>query len=266
MARDTPLAVQVLDAPAQWTRMDFVSDLHLRENDEATFEALAQHLAQTPAQAVFILGDLFDVWVGDDVLQEDGFEARCARALRQASAQRALYFVCGNRDFLLGAAFLHASGMQGLNEPVLLRWRKERLLLAHGDALCLGDTAYLNFRAKVRGPVWQRSFLAQTLAQRQKVAQGLRDESRTEQARQGLIADVAADEACRWLDHAGAHTLIHGHTHRPGRHVLGATADGPPRVREVLSDWDMQAQPARAQVLSLSEAGLLRSLPAGLSA
>lgn len=252
-------APQVLDAPAAWTRMDFISDLHLREGDDATLDALARHLSHTPAQAVFILGDLFDVWVGDDVLQDEGFEARCARALRQASAQRALYFVCGNRDFLIGAAFLKASGMQGLSEPTLLRWRKERLLLAHGDALCLADRAYLDFRAKVRGAPWQRAFLAQSLAQRQHIAQGLRTQSRAEQARQNLVADVDAEEARRWLTRAGAQTLVHGHTHRAGRHVLGTAANGTTLVREVLSDWDLTAQPPRAQVLSLTGDGLQRT-------
>ncbi len=255
-----------LRAPAQWQAVDFISDLHLQVSDPATFDVWQQYLQRPSADradALFILGDLFEVWVGDDVLDapadraEPAFWRRCAALLQAHSQRTPVYFMAGNRDFLLGQAGLRACGMQALADPTVLDFMGQRWLLSHGDALCLDDTDYMRFRAQVRTPDWQSTFLAQPLAEREAVARGLRQQSearkRSNAHDPALWADVDTQAARQWLRHAGAPTLIHGHTHRPAAHDLG---DGLQRV--VLSDWDATAQTPRAEVLRLTAAGLRR--------
>ena len=239
----------VLLAPTHWRQIDFISDLHLQASEPATFEAWQQTLQTTSADALVILGDLFEVWVGDDVatsLAGSSFEAQCGRVL-QATAQRLpVFFMHGNRDFLLGPAFARACGMTLLADPTVLSLGNERYLLSHGDALCLDDTDYLQFRTQVRSADWQEAFLSQPLAQRQAIARDLRAQSETRKRSGVAYADVDAQAARDWLQTANASTLIHGHTHRPADHDL---AEGLRRI--VLSDWDAGAQPPRQQVLSL---------------
>jgi len=152
-----PLPVPCVQAPAHWQRVDFISDLHLDAHEPATFEAWAQHMAHTTANALFILGDLFEVWVGDD--NQDPFALQCMAVLKATAQRMPVYFMCGNRDFLVGATLLTATGMQGLNDPTVLDLGPTlRLLLSHGDALCLDDHDYLAFRAQVRQPEWQAAF------------------------------------------------------------------------------------------------------------
>lgn len=250
-----------LRAPAQWTAVDFISDIHLHASDPATARCwtdyLEGRLIERP-DALFILGDLFEVWIGDDVLEEAGsFAARCVEALRVFSHQAPVFFMCGNRDFLLGERALAASGMQGLADPTVFAMDGERYVLSHGDALCLADTDYLAFRALVRSSGWQQAFLSRSLAQRQVEAQALR--ARSEAKKRDMAdtpdswADVDSQAASQWLRQAGARTLIHGHTHRPGLHDLGQDLQ-----RVVLSDWDATSSPPRAQVLRLSQHGLQR--------
>lgn len=237
----------VLAAPSGWRTVDFISDLHLHPNEPQTFEAWEQFLHHTPADAVFLLGDIFEVWVGDDAATPDSFEAQCQRVLQQASQQRPIFFMAGNRDFLLGSRFLAASGLHPLSDPTCLRSASDQAwLLSHGDALCLGDHDYLRFRAQVRRHDWQHAFLARPLEERQAFARQLRQDSEARKRSGASYADLDADATRRWLQTAHAQTLIHGHTHRPRRHELG---DG--LRREVLSDWDLAARPARAEVLRL---------------
>ncbi|MFL6693382.1 MAG: UDP-2,3-diacylglucosamine diphosphatase, partial [Ramlibacter sp.] len=158
-----------------------------------------------------------------------------------------------NRDFLVGDAFSRATGVQLLADPTVLVFAGKRWLLTHGDALCLGDTDYLRFRAMVRDPVFQGRFLEQPLEVRQRVAQSLRSQSESRKQSGASYADVDRDEALAWLAAGRADTMIHGHTHRPGEHVLDAR-----RRRVVLTDWDLGAQPPRGEVLRLSAAGLQR--------
>ena len=166
----TALPAQTLHAPTHWSAVECIADLHLQASEPATLAAWQRYLKSSPASAILILGDLFESWVGDDALQEAGsFEAQCAATLHAASQQRPIYFMVGNRDFLAGAAFLRASGMQGLADPTLLVWGPQRILLSHGDALCLADTDYMAFRAQVRGAAWQQDFLARPLAEREAV-------------------------------------------------------------------------------------------------
>lgn len=239
-------------ADAAWRCIDLLSDVHLHADMPRTFAAWRAHLLGTEADAVLMLGDLFEVWVGDDARFE-GFEAQCAAVLREAARHRRLAFLPGNRDFLVGDALLADAGVQRLDDPtVLLAWG-QRWLLSHGDALCLSDTAYQQFRQQVRGTAWQQRFLAQPLAERQRQARAMREASAAHQAAMSPEAWSDVDEAAAtaWLDRAEAHALIHGHTHRPATHALPGG-----RARHVLGDWDFDHGPARARALRLTAAGL----------
>lgn len=250
-----------LNAPAHWRTVDFISDLHLKAEEPATFEAWAGYLHHTPADAVFILGDLFEAWVGDDSAAPGSFEHRCAQVLHAASTRAELFFMHGNRDFLLGPDFLARCGMRALADPTTLDFGGQRYLLTHGDLLCTDDADYQRFRQQVRTEDWQRTFLARPLAERRAAARQMRAQSEQHQAAQAVYADVDAELARRWLVAAGAATLIHGHTHRPGDHVLGHDANGQRQLRRVLSDWHVTADEQRAQVLRLGANGLQRLAP-----
>lgn len=246
-------------APPHWRTVDLLSDLHLQAGERATFALWRRYLQDTPADALFILGDLFEVWVGDDAADAaseadaadpPGFERECAEALRAAAARIPVHFMRGNRDFLLGADFAARTGLQLLDDPTLLHLHGRRWLLSHGDLLCLADTDYLAFRAQVRTPQWQAAFLAQPLAQRRVLAREIRARSEMHKASSpSAWADVDDEAARQWLRHAQAEVLVHGHTHRPAEHALGGGLR-----RLVLSDWDAAARPPRAQVLRLTPA------------
>jgi UDP-2,3-diacylglucosamine hydrolase len=246
-------------APAHWRTIDFLSDLHLAAEMPRTFDAWAAHLECTPADAVFMLGDLFEVWVGDDARHE-GFERRCADVLRAAAQQRTLAFLAGNRDFLVGDALLSACDVVSLADPTVVAAFGARTLVTHGDALCVDDVDYQRFRAEVRSDAWCERFLARPLSERRAIARSLRDAS--EQRRRSApvpdAVDVDASLAAQWLARAEAGTMVHGHTHRPGRHALpGGT------TRWVLSDWDLDtAANPRADVLRWTADGLTRVPPA----
>jgi UDP-2,3-diacylglucosamine hydrolase len=249
----------VYEAPAHWRAIDFISDLHLSEQTPRTFDAWADHLCGTDADAVFILGDLFEVWIGDDTRSRP-FERRCVEMLQQASRHRIVGFMAGNRDFLLGPAMLADCGVERLRDPTVLRAFGKAWLLTHGDALCLDDTEYQAFRREVRSPAWQQAFLARPVDERAGVARAIRSESQARKGgseSHGIWADVDTAAALAWLGASGCTTMIHGHTHRPGRHALATGCD-----RQVLSDWDFEALPPRADVLRLDAHGLHRRVPA----
>ena len=253
MPPTVPRAEELSAAPA-WRTVDFLSDLHLDPGHEATVQALAGYLARTHADAIFLLGDLCEVWVGDDALDDPGsFESRCCALLAQAARQHALYFLHGNRDFLIGEGFARASGAALLPDPTVLAFAGQRWLLSHGDALCLDDAEYQRFRVLARSPAWQQSFLAVPLAQRRAQARGMRAQSEARKHSGTWYADVDHPAALAWLQVANARALIHGHTHRPATHVLA-----PGLLRHVLSDWDLDATPPRAEVLRLTAEGLER--------
>ncbi|MEZ5706682.1 MAG: UDP-2,3-diacylglucosamine diphosphatase [Burkholderiaceae bacterium] len=252
--------------PSHWEAVDFISDLHLQASDMATFERWRSFMESPPikhADALVILGDFFEVWAGDDLLNSElggessGFARQCMAILRAHSATRPVYFMHGNRDFLLGPAGLAEAGAIELCDPTLVEWHGARCLLSHGDALCLADTDYLAFRKEVRSDAWQTRFLAQSLQQRLGVTRHLREQSEARKQAAGSDpaqwSDVDAAEARRWLLESGASTLIHGHTHRPQIHDLG---DGLQRV--VLSDWDATSAPPRAEVLRWDASGFRR--------
>ena len=243
-----------LVAPPYWRTVDFISDLHLQASEPATVAAFQHYLESTPADALFILGDLFEVWVGDDALREPGsFEAQGCGLLRAATQRLPVYFLHGNRDFLAGPDFLAACGITGLADPTVLAFGSQRYVLSHGDLLCLDDVDYQRFRLQARSADWQQQFLAQPLATRRVQARGIRQESEAKKQSGASYADVDGPAAVAWLQAADAHTLIHGHTHRPAQHVLA-----PGLQRVVLSDWDAAALPPRLETLRLSSAGLER--------
>lgn len=252
---------QALLAPDHWRQIDFISDLHLQASEPLTFAAWKRYMQNTPANAVFILGDLFEVWVGDDALAaaaQPSFEDACVEVLKAASQRLSLYVLHGNRDFLLGNGFAQASGAVLLDDPCCLSFAGARWLLSHGDALCLEDTDYLQFREQVRHPDWQRAFLAKPLAERQAIARSLRTESEARKQSGADYADVNEAAACAWLEASHATTLVHGHTHKPADHELNcksaaqaADVPQPPLRRLVLSDWDASAHPPRTEVLRL---------------
>ena len=244
-----------IDAAADWRVIEFISDLHLSPQQPMTVAAWADYLATSEADAIYILGDLFEVWIGDDARQPGRFEHQTAAVLADAASRRTMGFMAGNRDFLVGAEMLQSCGLAALPDPTLLSAWDHRILLTHGDALCLSDTAYQAFRAQVRSAAWRNRFLAQPLATRERLAREMRDASEaTKRGRAPLDwGDVDPATAVAWMHAAGSHTMVHGHTHRPGSEVLA-----PGYTRHVLSDWDCDGAPARAQVLRLTRDGFTR--------
>jgi UDP-2,3-diacylglucosamine hydrolase len=246
-----------LPAPPEWQRIDFISDLHLAPDTPRTVDAWAAYLLATPAEAVIVLGDLFDVWVGDDA-RHDGFEATCASVLAQATSRRRVAFMVGNRDFLLGTEMLKDCGVTALPDPTVLVAFRQRVLLSHGDALCLADTEYQRYRALVRSVPWQAEVLALPLAVRRRMATQMRHAS--EQRQEGGVlpaeaADIDAAAAVEWMHQAATPVLVHGHTHRPGSDPLA-----PGCVRHVLTDWDLDHadDTPRAEVLRFTAGGFAR--------
>ena len=251
-----------LPARAHWRTVDFISDLHLQPGEPHTFDAWRHYLLHTPADAVFMLGDLFEVWVGDDSALPGSFESQCGDVLRAAAARADLLFMRGNRDFLVGTPFLSQHGVHDLADPTVLTHAGQRYLLTHGDLLCTDDTAYQQFREQVRTDAWQGEFLARSLAERQAIARQMRAHSEAHQAAQGVYAHTNDALARQWLQAADATVLIHGHTHQPADHDLGADAAGRTLTQVVLSDWHVTATERRAQVLRLTaDAGLQRLAP-----
>lgn len=245
-------------ASAEWQTIDFISDLHLADDTPRTFEAFSAYLRGTTADVVFILGDLFEVWVGDDARHE-GFEARCVDLLSESASRCALGFMVGNRDFLVGADMLKSCGVLALSDPTVLIAFGARMMLTHGDALCLSDVPYQRFRSLVRSPAWRGDFLARPLQERRKAARDVREESerrRREQAA-GQYFDIDVATAVRWMHEAGTPSMIHGHTHMPGSEILA-----PGFQRHVLTDWDFDhtgtGDPARGGVLRWQADGIKR--------
>jgi len=255
-----PEATPTFAAPDAWRAIDFISDLHLQASTPHAFEAWAAHLRHTRADAVFILGDLFEVWVGDDIAERD-FEARCTEVLSAAAGERAIAFMAGNRDFLVGDALLESLGVMRLRDPTLLVAFGQQVLVSHGDALCLGDVAYQRYRSVIRRPGVQQALLA--LPRSWRSAIGRQARKRSERARptgdrRGFV-DVDADAARDWLSACNAPVLVHGHTHAPASHELG-----PGLVRHVLSDWHLDGDGdglPRAEVLRWTVAGFARIAP-----
>lgn len=250
----TPVVPVPFEAPAAWQRIELLSDLHLSESTPRTTAAFLAHLQTSRADAILLLGDVLEVWVGDDVLGQPGFERTLFDALAEAAQTRWIGFMPGNRDFLLGDRALAAAGLHALADPLCLQAWGQRWLLTHGDALCLADTEYQAFRRQVRSAPWQAGMLALPLAQRLETGWRMREasEARKRSSTPESYADVDLAASLAWLQQAGTHQLIHGHTHRPGSEPWGEGE------RHVLSDWDFDAEASRGDVLVLTPAGLRR--------
>lgn len=218
--------------------MLFVSDLHLTPERPETTALFQRFLAEVApdAGAMYILGDFFEAWVGDDDL-EAPFHAELARWLKNlADSGPAVYFMAGNRDFLAGPRLAQAMGWTPLPDPSLVNLHGVATLISHGDAYCTDDSAYQAFRQQVRNAEWQSAFLSKPLAQRRDLARALREQS--EQAKVGkrpTLMDVNAEAIRGAMRRAAATRMIHGHTHRPARHHL--EIDGTACERWVLTDW-----------------------------
>lgn len=216
----------------------FISDLHLSPDRPATAELFLHFLATRArtARRLFILGDLFDTWIGDDDDAPLHLAVRAAlRALVSSGTQCALMH--GNRDFLIGRAFLRETGCRLLRDPTLTHFDHEPTLLMHGDLLCTDDVAYQKFRRRIRNPVVVRLFLWKSLASRRAIAADYRRKSSAATSGKAeRIMDVNQDSVLDYLRRHGASRLIHGHTHRPGDHEI---ALGPQHARRcVLAEWD----------------------------
>ncbi|MCY4214557.1 MAG: UDP-2,3-diacylglucosamine diphosphatase [Gammaproteobacteria bacterium] len=207
----------------------FLSDLHLDNVQDQRFARFAECLESEAswAEEVFILGDLFEAWIGDD--DDSALAERACAVLAQAAQRAAVQVMAGNRDFLIGGRFAQRTGARLLPDPFRTG---DGLILAHGDALCIGDEAYQAMRQVLRSPAWQAEMLAKPLAERRAAANGLRDASRASNAtKPTAIMDADPAAADRLLEDLGGRTLIHGHTHRPAIH---GHAKG---LRYVLGDW-----------------------------
>ncbi len=237
--------------------VDFISDLHLSETMPATAAAWERYLSTTRADVVFMLGDVFEVWVGDDARTRP-FEARCVEVIAAVARTKPVWMQHGNRDFLLGADFAAAAGVRLLADPATVAAFGRTLLLTHGDELCVDDVPYQIFRQQVRDPAYQAQFLSQPLEARLAIAAKMRAASRERQDEPVTYADVDETMAKDWLARTGTDTMIHGHTHRPGTQLR----DG--WTRHVLSDWDLDSpmpERHRAEVLRWTADGLERLAP-----
>lgn len=224
----------------------FISDLHLCSSSRKStrlFEHFVQHTAPH-AEALYILGDLFEYWAGDDDLGTP-FHRKITGALRELSRNGVQIFIMhGNRDFLMQEKLAEACGASLLNDPSLLDLYGTPTLLSHGDALCTDDTAYQDFRRQVRDAGWQQQFLSLPLAQRKAQIEQLRIQSKSEKQHKAVsIMDVNPQAVHELLQQHHYPRLIHGHTHRPAHHLYHL--DGHTYDRWVLGDWDKQANALR---------------------
>jgi UDP-2,3-diacylglucosamine hydrolase len=232
----------------------FISDLHLQPAHPATsaafFDFLERHARR--AQQLYLLGDLFEFWAGDDDIG-DPFHAQVVAALRKVSdGGTRVYWIGGNRDFLVSTGFAEAAGLTLLPETHVTEIGGQRLVLLHGDAQCTEDVKYMQFRAMVRQPAYQAQFMAMPLAQRKAIIAGMRESSRTEQgAKSYEIMDVTPQAIGDVFTQTGTDVMIHGHTHRPALHQVGATR------RYVLPDWEPDATPPRGGWIAIDANGAI---------
>jgi UDP-2,3-diacylglucosamine hydrolase len=234
----------------------FISDLHLqpaRADIQQAFLGFLKNEA-AGAEALYILGDFFEVWLGDDDVND--FNTSIINAL--AALPVPLYLMHGNRDFLLGQQFCDSIGATLLSDPTVINLHGTPTLLMHGDSLCTGDADYMQVRMLLRSPAFQADFLSKSLPERAAFAGSAREQSQAHTSAnmdkaggaENDIMDVTPDEVIRVMSEAGVLQMIHGHTHRPARHPLSVA--GKPAERLVLGDWDSQGWLIRADAAGLS--------------
>lgn len=233
-------------------RVLFISDLHLDASRPQVTELFLDFLCGNAGRtdALYILGDLFEAWIGDDDV--DPHHARVQDGMRAFADSGAKgFFMHGNRDFLIGDRFSERTGFALLQDPAVIDLFGQRTLLMHGDTLCTDDAGYQEFRRMVRNAAWQKNFLDQPLAARQAFAAKARAESKAAQAGLAMdIMDVNRDAVDASFREHGLARLIHGHTHRPGVHTY--LLDGLARQRIVLGDWYEQGSVLTATLEGLS--------------
>lgn len=216
-----------------------ISDLHLDESRPELTQAFYEFLDQRALNAdeLYILGDFFEVWIGDD--EDSPFAAEVRRHLKKLSDNGTQLFIMGgNRDFLLGKTFAESVGAILLEDPTVVDLYGERVLLMHGDSLCTRDTEYMDFRAQARSTEFQKNLLSQPLEQRRIIAKQLREQSKSMNSLKAEdIMDVTPEEVVKAMDEAQVQVMIHGHTHRPAYHPV-ELAHEEIGERIVLGDWD----------------------------
>lgn len=220
-----------------------VADVHLHPSRPQAAQRFGDFLAGPArgARTLYILGDLFDAWAGDDDLADPFNAGVCAGLKALAGAGTQIFFLPGNRDFLVGSAFAAASGATLIADETVVDLGGVPTLLLHGDTLCDDDRAYQDFRATVRSPQWQRDFLARPLAERKAEIEALRRRSESEkQTKRMTLMDANETAMLAAFRRHGVERVIHGHTHRVARHVYNV--DGRPCERWVLGDWDRDAR------------------------
>ena len=238
----------------------FISDLHLcgvRPAITGLFLDFLRRRART-SDALYILGDLFEYWIGDEAVEQEEFRS-IIRGLRELTASGTPVFVMhGNRDFLMGNDFEKTTGSRLLKDPAHIDLYGAPTLLMHGDSLCTDDTEYMTFRAKVRSPAWQKEFLGKSIAERDRIVRDFREISKSSTAaKKPEIMDVNQKAVESVMREHRVQRLIHGHTHRPKEHVFNL--DDRPARRMVLGDWYEQGS-----VLSVDARGwVLEGLPLG---
>ena len=225
----------------------FISDLHLDDRRPETTALFKSFLEQeaTQADALYILGDLFEFWLGDDVPSKCSVEVATSLA-SLADKGVPCYFMHGNRDFLLREDYAASAGLTLLSEEHVLDLYGEQVLLMHGDSLCTDDIPYQQFRSMVRNPAWQQDFLGKTPQERLQIALQARDASAEHKGNVSTdIMDVNRAEVIAAFQRHGVHKLIHGHTHRPATHELDINEQAARRI--VLGDWYTQGSVLRVQ-------------------
>ena len=218
----------------------FIADLHLSQEQPETVRRFLAFLSgpASGAHSLYILGDLFEVWLGDDAIPD--FCQPIINAMQRLTTDGvAIYLQHGNRDFLLSEAFCRQTGCQLLPEQFTLDLHGRKTLLMHGDQLCTDDHAYQAMRQQIRSPAWISSFLEKPLDERQNFARSLRSYSESEtRSKAAEIMDVNPDTVARYMREHGVSQLIHGHTHRPASHNFHLAEDR--AVRHVLPEWQQQ--------------------------
>jgi len=215
-------------------RCSFISDLHLDSVNPERVEAFNRFLRQEAGRCdeLYLLGDLTEVWIGDD--DDSPFAQALKIELRDAAQRCRIRLMHGNRDFLIGSDFARSTGVELIDDPFMLERNGQRLLLCHGDALCVDDVAYQHTREMLRSSAWQDEVKAKPLAERRSMAVAMRTQSRNANANKpSNIMDVADRAVAAAVSLHRATVLIHGHTHRPGIHTIGTVAR-----RYVLGDWN----------------------------
>ena len=218
-------------------KLGFISDLHLSEKTSVTTEGFFKFL-KTAAQEfsyLYILGDLFEAWIGDD--DDSAFALEVTQQIKAATRSGLeIFFIHGNRDFLCGEVFAEQSNVCMLPDPFFIDYFDQKIALSHGDDFCTGDLEYIEFKKEVRSSSWQLEFLKKSLHERQEIASNMRDASQSKNNLKDIsIMDVESDAIDQFFSQNNIDLLIHGHTHRPGTHLIDSSGKSGTRI--VLGDW-----------------------------